>query len=107
MWINKKKARAPADVVLVELNKYKVEEADLDNNLIKEVRSDVMNFKLKTNLKDWVRKYPTPQQKRNHPFEILKNDMKEFLKEYGITMLRKTNNAGNHSVSHYMTLLQN
>jgi hypothetical protein len=32
MWINKRKARAPPDAALAELNKYKVEEVDLDNN---------------------------------------------------------------------------
>jgi hypothetical protein len=67
---------------------------------IKEVRSDVMNSVLKTDLKAWLRKYPTPQQQRNHPFEtferpvppfeILKNEMKNFLTEFGISMHTKT-----------------
>jgi hypothetical protein len=32
IWLNKKKEVAPSDAVLAEHNKYKVEEADLDNN---------------------------------------------------------------------------
>jgi hypothetical protein len=32
MWLNKKKSMALSDTVLSELQKYKVEEADLDNN---------------------------------------------------------------------------
>jgi hypothetical protein len=39
-------------------------------------------------------------------FEILKNEVKAFLTEYGIIMHTKTNTAGNLSVSHYRTLLQ-
>jgi hypothetical protein len=147
-----------SDTALAELQKYKVEEADLDNNPdtrdnvvvysdrdlgkiysidgyqltsgqkkvnqrniysafpIKEVWSDVMNSALKTDLKAWLRKYPTPQQQRKYPFteferqkplfEILKNEMKDFLEEYGISMRTKANPQGNLSVSHYMILLQ-
>jgi hypothetical protein len=83
---------------------------------VKEVRSDVMNSALKTDLKAWLRKYSTPQQQRNHPFEqferpvpafeILKNELKDFLTDFGISMHTKTNPDGNLSVSHYMTLLQ-
>jgi acyl-CoA synthetase (NDP forming) len=150
MWLNKKKAMAQSDAVLAELNKYKVEEADLDNNPntrdnvivysdrelgkiysidgyqltsgqkkmnqrniysafpIKEVRSDVVNSAHKTDLKAWLRKYPTPQRQRNHPFEtfvreksafeILKNEIKDFLVEYGISMHTKANQQGNRSV---------
>jgi hypothetical protein len=32
IWLNKKKAMAQTDAALEELNKYRVEEADLDNN---------------------------------------------------------------------------
>jgi hypothetical protein len=106
MWINKKKAMAPSDTILAELNKYKVEEADLDNNPdirdniivysdrnlgkiysidgyqltsgqkkvnqrniysafpVRKVRSDVMNSVYKTDLKAWLRKYPTPKQQK-------------------------------------------
>jgi hypothetical protein len=32
IWLNKKKATAPSQEILAEYNKYKVEEADLDNN---------------------------------------------------------------------------
>jgi hypothetical protein len=48
-----------------------------------------MNSALKTDLKAWLKKYLTPQQQRNHPFEeyerpvppfqILKNEIKPFL----------------------------
>jgi hypothetical protein len=38
--------------------------------------------------------------------EILKEEIKGFLAEYGISMRTKTNPQGNFSVSHYMTLLQ-
>jgi hypothetical protein len=158
IWLNKKKAMAQSDAALEELNKYRIEEADLDNNPdtrdnvivysdrelgkiysidgyqltsgqkkvnqrniysafpVKEVRSDVMNSALKTDLKAWLRKYPTPQQQRKHPFteferqksafEILKNEIKDFLAEYNISMHTKTNQQGNLSVSHYMTFFQ-
>jgi hypothetical protein len=75
-----------------------------------------LNSKYKTDLKAWLRKYPTPEQQRKHPFlefkrevnvfEILKYEIKEFLKECNIQMHTKTNPDGNLSVSHYMTLLQ-
>jgi hypothetical protein len=68
---------------------------------IKEVRADVMNSVYKTDLKAWLRKYPTPQQQRNHPFEtfvreksafeILKEEVKAFLLEYGISMFTNSN----------------
>jgi hypothetical protein len=158
MWFNKKKAMAQSNTALAELQKYKVEEADLDNNPdtrdnvivysdrdlgkiysidgyqltsgqkkvnqrniysalpVKEIRSDVMNSNFKTDLKAWLRKYPTPQQQRKHPFieferqksafEILKEKMKAFLAEYNISIHTKANQQGNLSVSHYMTLLQ-
>jgi hypothetical protein len=158
MWLNKKKAMAQSEAEAVELEKYRVEEADLDNNPdtrdnvivysdrnlgkihsidgyqltsgqkkvnqrniysafpVKETRSDVMNFALKTDLKAWLRKYPTPQQQRKHPFteferqksafQILKEEMKAFLAEYNISIHTKTNLQRNLSVSHYMTLLQ-
>jgi hypothetical protein len=38
-----------------------------------------------------------------NPFEILKNEVKEFLEEYGIRMYRKANLGRNLFVSHYMT----
>jgi hypothetical protein len=158
IWLNKRKAAAPSTEILAEYNKYKVEEADLDNNPdirdnvivysdrdlgkiysidgyqltsrqkkvnqrnihsafpIKEVRSDVMNLKFKTDLKAWLTKYPTPQQQRNHPFEIfvrsvppfeiLKDELNDFFLEYGILMYIKANAAGNLSVSNYITLIQ-
>jgi hypothetical protein len=32
MWLNKKKSMTPSDAALAELQKYKIEEADLNNN---------------------------------------------------------------------------
>jgi hypothetical protein len=63
-------------------------------------------------LKAWLRKYPTPEQQRKHPFleferevnafEILKDEIKEFLKECNnIQIHSKTNPNGNLSVSLY------
>jgi hypothetical protein len=45
---------------------------------IKEVRSEVLNLKLKTDLKAWLRKYQTPQQQRNHPFEQFERPVPAF-----------------------------
>jgi hypothetical protein len=83
---------------------------------IKEIRSDVMNSKLKTDLKAWLRKYPTPKEQKKHPFEeftrekgafeTVKEVVKRFLTTYGLTMYTQTNTSGNLTVSHYMTLLQ-
>jgi hypothetical protein len=82
---------------------------------VREVRSDVMNSKYKTDLKSWMRKYSTPKQQQKNPFEMfvreksvfetLKNEMKRFLCEYNVIMHTKTK-AGNLTVSHYITLLQ-
>jgi hypothetical protein len=62
---------------------------------IKEVRSDVMNSSLRSDLKAWLRKYPTPKEQQTHPFEeferdvspfeIIKNAMKQTLNTYEYT----------------------
>jgi hypothetical protein len=45
---------------------------------IKEVRSDVMNSKFKTDLKAWLRKYPTPKEQQKHVKNTrLKNNQKD------------------------------
>jgi ribosomal protein L13 len=60
-----------------------------------------MNSAHKTDLKAWLRKYPTPQQQKNHPFQnfikkkstfkILKEEIKAMLEEYGISMYTNAN----------------
>jgi hypothetical protein len=69
---------------------------------VREIRSDVLNSQYKTDLKAWLRKYPTPKQQQKYPFqtfereksafEIVKDEVKKFLTEY--------------AVSHYIILLQ-
>jgi hypothetical protein len=82
---------------------------------IKEVRSDVMNSKLKTDLKAWLRKYPTPKEQQKHPFEEFTREkgafenvkvVKRFLTTYGLGMYTQTQKNGNLTVSHYMIILQ-
>jgi hypothetical protein len=75
-----------------------------------------MNSKFKTDLKAWLRKYPTPKEQQKHPFEEftrekgvfenVKEAVKLFLTNYGLTMYTQTQTTGNLTVSHYMTLLQ-
>jgi hypothetical protein len=71
---------------------------------IKEVWSDVMNSGLKTDLKAWMRKYPTPKEQQKHPFEEftlekgafehVKNTIKLLLEEMGLTMYTQTEPTG-------------
>jgi hypothetical protein len=82
---------------------------------IKEVQSDIMNSAFRTDLKIWLRKYPTPKEQQKHPFEdfegdvsafeIIKIVMKNILNTYGLVMNTQSN-PGNLTVSHYMTILQ-
>jgi hypothetical protein len=82
---------------------------------VREVRSDVMNWQYRSDLKVWLRKYPTPKEQQKHPFqtfergksafEIVKNEVKKFLSEYNIKMKTNTQD-GNLTDAHYMTLLQ-
>jgi hypothetical protein len=75
-----------------------------------------MNSKLKTDLKAWLRKYPTPKEQQKHQFEEyvrevnafenVKNSVKRFLTEKGLTMYTQAQKTENLTVSHYMTLLQ-
>jgi hypothetical protein len=73
-----------------------------------------MNSKYKSDIKAWLRKYPTPKQQQKHPFEtfvkkkLFRNTERlneKFLTEYNIKM-HTNSQAGNLTVSHYMTLLQ-
>jgi hypothetical protein len=83
---------------------------------IKEVRSDVMNSKFKTDLKGLLRKYPTPKEQQKHPFEEFTREVgvfenvrtvvKRFLDMYGLVMHTQTQEEGNITVSHNMTILQ-
>jgi hypothetical protein len=75
-----------------------------------------MNSKLKTDLKAWLRKYPTLREQQKHPFEEftrekgtfenVKTIVKRLLMNYGLTMYTQAQKTGNLTVSHYMTLLQ-
>jgi hypothetical protein len=75
-----------------------------------------MNSKFKTDLKAWLRKYPTPKKQQKHPFEeftcekgafeYVKEVVKRLLTTYGLVMFTQAQKSGNLTVSHYMTLLQ-
>jgi hypothetical protein len=45
---------------------------------VREVRSDVMNSKYKSDLKAWLRKYPLPAQQRKNPFENFEREQSAF-----------------------------
>jgi hypothetical protein len=82
---------------------------------IKEVRSDVMNCKFKTDLKA-LRKYPTPKKQQKHQFEEftrekgafenVKEAVKLFLTNYKLTIYTQTQTTENLTISHYITILQ-
>jgi hypothetical protein len=58
-----------------------------------------MNSKYKTDLKAWLRKYPTPKEQQKHLFEAfvreksafeeIKKLVKDFITTYGLTMHTK------------------
>jgi hypothetical protein len=54
------------------LLKYAVEEADLDDN--PDTRDNVMNSKYRSDLKAWLRKYPTPKEQQKHPFQTFERE---------------------------------
>jgi hypothetical protein len=81
-----------------------------------EVRADVMNSKYRSDLKAWLRKYPTPEEQAKHPFdkferpvsafEIMKREVAYLLSLLNLTMNSSKNPEGTLTVSHCMTILQ-
>jgi hypothetical protein len=49
---------------------------------VREVRSDVLNSQYRSDLKAWLRKYPTPKEQQKHPFQTFegeRSEVKSFL----------------------------
>jgi hypothetical protein len=69
-----------------------------------------MNSKFKTDLKAWLRKYPTPKEQQKHPFdeftrevgvfENVKEVVKRLLTTYGL-VIHIQKKEGNLTISHY------
>jgi hypothetical protein len=75
-----------------------------------------MNSQHKSDLKAWLRKYPTQNEQSKHPFEkferdqsafdLIKEDVKSVLGAFCLSMFSTVPSTGNLTVAHYMTILQ-